>query len=179
MPRTKKTETETKTTTKKTTKKNEELLTKAFEEFDKSDFINLDFSNITKSLINDIKLDESKREALVDKTLTYINTVENKVRGYYLGGNQYALAAINLHLSRMQSILEVYEFLYTQSANVANHRRILNCILMVINDMLYPRQYEVLNSFGKTYENFVMNVYISTELVNKYNYYNNQLANLR
>lgn len=177
MPRTKKTEEEK--TVKKTTKKNEEQLKKAFEEFDKSDLINLEFSPITKALINDAKLDESKREQLVDDTLTYVNVIENKVRGFYLNGNQYALAAINLHLSRMQSILEMYEFLYTQTKSVTNHRRILNCILMVINDMMYPRQYEVLNTFGKTYENFVMNTYIATELVNKFNYYNNQLANLR
>ena len=179
MPRVKKEETKTekKTVKKTTTKKVEDNLSNAFKEFD--NYINLDFSNITTSLIKDIKENENLRHEKVSSTINFVKDVENKCRGYYMNGNQYALAAINLHMSRMNTILEVYEFLYTQTYDVNIKRTILNNILYVINDLMYPRQYEKTNSFGITYENFVMNVYISTELANKFNYYNLELANLR
>ena len=178
MPRTKKEETTTeKKVIKKTTKKVVDNLSNAIKNF--NDYINLDFSNITTSLIKDIKENENVRSEKVSTALEFVKNVENKCRGYYMNGNQYALSAINLHLSRMNNVLEVYEFLYTQISDTNTKRIILNNILYVINDMMYPRQYEKTNSFGITYEKFIMNVNISNILANKFNYYNMELGKLR
>jgi hypothetical protein len=177
MPRAKKEEVKEEKKTTKSTKKTEvDSLEKAFEEF--NNYINLDFSKITTSLVKDIKANEESRNIKVARAIDFIKKVELTCRGYYMDGNQFALAAINLHLKRMNDILEVYEFLYTQIYDVEIKKIILNNIIFVIQDMLTPRKYEVLNSFGKTYEQFVIDFRIASELVNKSNYYTNQLNNL-
>lgn len=177
MPRTKKEETvekEKKTTTKKTTtKKVVDNVSQAISEFD--NYINLDFSKITKALIDDIKADETTREEKVIQVLKFTREVEDKCRGYYFSGNQFALPAINLHIARMNELVNVYEFLYTQTYLKNNQKLVLDRIVYVIKDILAPRNYEVLNSFGTTYEQFILNIEFSTVLVNKINYYINQL----
>ena len=75
----------------------------------------------------------------------------------------------------MNELVNVYEFLYTQTYLKNNQKLVLDRIVYVIKDILAPRNYEVLNSFGTTYEQFILNIEFSTVLVNKINYYINQL----
>lgn len=178
MPRTKKEEVVEKPAKKttKTTKKVVDNVSQAISEFD--NYINLDFSKITKALIEDIKADDTTREDKVMQVLRFTRDVEDKCRGYYLTGNQFALPAINLHISRMNELVSVYEFLYTQTYARNNQKLVLDRIVYVLRDILAPRNYEVLNSFGTTYEQFILNINFSTELVNKINYYIYQLNQL-
>ena len=176
MPRAKKEETVEKTVKKTTTKTTKKVavdnVAKAISEFD--NYINLDFSKLTQALIKDLKEDDSKRDEKLSQAIIFVRDVEDKCRMYYMNGNQFALSAINLHISRMNEIVNVFEFLYTQAYNKNTQKTILDRIIHDLRDILSPRKYEVLNSFGTTYEQYVLNYDFSTNLVNKLNYYVNQ-----